>query len=455
MNNVRFDESLPILVNAVIELFDEQTMVDGLVLRDTTGKLAFFFNSARPETDVKKLSVRLRADLCAYARTDRVAADIDDYGVAALFKEAPLHVSVATISVKVIDRRLVGADWLRPPEMPAAPPSRFVFASLKGGVGRTTTLAVVAADLAAQGKRVLAIDLDMEAPGLGAILLDSGTTPDFGMIDAMVESGVSKLDDEFMADMVGPSSLADRHGRIDVIPAFGRRSLDNPGDVLSKIARAYAEKINEDGTTSTILDEVKGIVDYFSDLTRYDVILIDARAGLHETTASAILGLGAHVLLFGLDEPQTFQGYTALLSHLSRISIKDGGDSQWINSISMVQGKASDDASERLSFVENCQDLFIKSDLIAPRKTSSNEVPIPAGPFNDVPWEDEDAVEEIEVDDEVKAVDVTYVLHDEQFRLFNPNARRDLLSLPVYTKAYEAVLKKIETVMLNDVGGVV
>lgn len=455
MNNVRFDESLPVLVKAVVDLFSEQTMTEGLVLRDTTGRLAFFFNTVVPEADVEKLSARLRADLCAYARTDRVAASFSDYGVAALFSETPLIVNVLTISVKVIDRRLVGADWLRSPEMPAAPPSRFVFASLKGGVGRTTALAVVAADLAAQGKRVLTIDLDMEAPGLGAVLLDSGTTPDFGMIDALVESGLSGLDDEFMADMVGPSALAARHGKIDVIPAFGRRSLNNPGDVLSKIARAYAEKINEDGTTSTILDEVKALVDYFSDLTRYDVILIDARAGLHETTASAILGLGAHVLLFGLDEPQTFQGYAALLSHLSRISRAGEGSLQWLNSISMVQGKAPDDVFERMSFAESCEELFISSGLISRPEALSAEVPIPAGPFNDVPWEDESEVEEVEVEDDIKAIDITYVLHDDQFRLFNPNARKDLLSLPVYTKAYEAILKKIETVMLNDVGGVV
>src|ERR1700679_3895730 len=40
------------------------------------------------------------------------------------------------------------------------------FYSYKGGVGRTLTLANVAASLRLQGKNVVAVDLDLEAPGL-------------------------------------------------------------------------------------------------------------------------------------------------------------------------------------------------------------------------------------------------------------------------------------------------
>jgi len=59
-----------------------------------------------------------------------------------------------------------------------------------------------------------------------------------------------------MADLFAPSALAARHGRIDVVPAFGQRSFRNPGDILAKIARAYAEDIRDDGTMASILDQV-------------------------------------------------------------------------------------------------------------------------------------------------------------------------------------------------------
>ena len=53
----------------------------------------------------------------------------------------------------------------RPPEV--RPPSIvYTFYSYKGGVGRSMALANVAALLARAGHRVLAIDWDLEAPGL-------------------------------------------------------------------------------------------------------------------------------------------------------------------------------------------------------------------------------------------------------------------------------------------------
>jgi hypothetical protein len=91
-------------------------------------------------------------------------------------------------------------------------------------------------------------------------LSSAGTLPEFGLIDALVESGLSPLDEGFLADLVGPSALADQRGRIDVIPAFGRCSIRNPGDMLAKIARAYVDHVQSDGTVATILDQVSSLV---------------------------------------------------------------------------------------------------------------------------------------------------------------------------------------------------
>ncbi len=167
------------------------------------------------------------------------------------------------------------------------------------------------------------------------------TLPEFGIIDALVENGLSGLDEGFYADLVGPSVLASRGGRIDVIPALGRRSLENPANVLAKIARAYVEDVRPDGTVATILDQVRNIIDHLAQPTRYDAVLVDARAGLHETTASALLGLGAEILLFGLDEPQTFQGYAVMLAHLAHFAPRGASAPEWVERLTMVQGKAS------------------------------------------------------------------------------------------------------------------
>jgi CobQ/CobB/MinD/ParA nucleotide binding domain len=241
---VRFDDSLPILVRLVVRELGEPALTSGVALRDATGRLAFFSDAELSEDIRSRVTHILRSELGPYAREDRVIAGKDDFGAAKVLSDpSAIVVSVKEMKkddvevigrVRLLDRRLVGADWLRAPVPAAQPPPRFVFASLKGGVGRSTALCVAAAEFAAKGRRVLAIDLDMEAPGIGAMLLDDGTLPEFGLVDALVENGLAPLDETFLADLIGPSALADRRGRIDVMPAFGRRSIQNPGEFLPK-----------------------------------------------------------------------------------------------------------------------------------------------------------------------------------------------------------------------------
>jgi MinD-like ATPase involved in chromosome partitioning or flagellar assembly len=448
---IRFDDSLPTLANIVAEELGANILESGVVLRDVSGRLAFFSSSELSKTTARRLTSRLSTALGVYGRTDRVVAGRNDFGVAELLTDnSILRVEVGEFRVRLLDRRLVGADWLRAPAGLAPPPPRFVFASLKGGVGRSTALCVAAADIASHGRRVLAIDLDMEAPGLGAMLLDAGTLPKFGLIDALVEGNLSPLDEAFLSDVVGPSGLSDRQGRIDVIPAFGQRSLDNPGDVLAKIARAYAENVRSDGTVVTMLDQIRAFVDNLSDQTRYDAILVDTRAGLHETTASAILGLGAEVFLFGLDEPQTFYGYSALLAHLARFIDPNQPAPEWLDRLTMVQGKAPLDPERRDAFSEKCRTLFAKAGLKSHADVGTM-VQLPAEPFVDVPWKDD------EVSDEDLYINETHefrepisILYDERYRLFEPLRQHDLLLRRVYENSFGLFLDRIKEVVLPD-----
>jgi len=441
---VRFDDSLRILADVIAEELSKDALATGVVLRDVSGRLSFFAGTDLKGETLELISKRLRSELGPYARTDRVLAGCNDLGVKAILTEkTTIVVKIGSHRVRLLDRRLVGVDWLRSPVVVAAPPPRFVFASLKGGVGRSTALSVAAADLAAHGKRVLAIDLDMEAPGLGAMLLDNGTVPEFGIIDALVENGMGLLDEQFFSDLVGPSSLANRMGRIDVIPAFGRRSIKNPADVLAKIARAYAEDVRPDGTVATILDQVREIVDHFAQPTRYDAILIDARAGLHETTASSVLGLGAEVLLFGVDEPQTFVGYSVLLSHLARFLSPEESRPEWLERFTMVHGKAPSDSDERAGFIDRCQDLFMESGLWPRPQAGLTEITLPAEPFSNVPWDDEVKDEDILGSEKSDFPEPVAILDDGRFRHFDPIKRRDLMSEELYRSSFGQFLDRI------------
>lgn len=354
-----FDDSLPALAKAIINSCGEAALEAGVALRDTKGRLSFYFNTPISEDQRGLLSAILSEALGPYARTDRVIAGIDEFGVTDLML-SPEIISVAVVGkfVRLIDHRLVGADWLREPTSPKiGGAARLVFASLKGGVGRSTALSVVAAHAASRGRRVLAVDLDMEAPGLGAMLLNETTTPRFGMIDALVERALSPLNPELIRDLVGASTLTGR-GSVDVVPAFGARSIANPGDVLAKIGRAYGEVVRGDGVVETMLDQVAAIIDAVEESRRYDLILIDARAGLHEIAAAALFGLGAEILCFGVDEPQTFQGYRALFSHIDRYSHSNSSRNEWLTRLNLVQAKAPRDAELRAEFRRKCERML-------------------------------------------------------------------------------------------------
>ncbi|MBK1722935.1 hypothetical protein CKO23_11835 [Thiocystis violacea] len=447
---IRFDDSLAALARVVATELGVGLLHSGVALRDAVGRLAFFAADPLDSEVVERVSQSMRQRLGAYARDDRVLAGRDDIGARRILDDpSRVTVDVDGCRIHLLDRRLVGADWLLAPAEPSPPPPRFVFASIKGGVGRSTALAVVAADLAYRGQRVLVIDLDLEAPGLGPMLLDDRALPEFGTLDALVENGLSGLDHSFLSDLIAPSALAGGHGRLDVMPALGRRALAHPSDVLAKIARAYAEDVGPDGQVMSFRGQVVDLIQRFSDPTKYDAILVDARAGLHESTAASFLGLGAEVLLFGLDEPQTFQGFKALFAHLARFVSVDGPLPEWLWRLTIVQGKAPLESERRDAFMEHCRDIAAEVGL-TPRGAAASSDPLPAEPFGDVPWDDSMSDEQVFADQDKALVAAVQVLDDQNYRGFDPFTRRDLLSERIYSATFGSLLELIQASLSAD-----
>lgn len=443
---IYFDDALPALVRGVASKLGNDGLAAGIVLRDAVGRLSFFSAIDLAEDVRRDLVASLRDVLGPYAPEDGLVVGPADPMHALISAEpAALWVRCDGLRLRLVDRRIAGADWLRTPAPVAPDPVRFVFTSLKGGAGRSTALAVAAAHFAEQGKRVLAVDLDLEAPGLGAFLLPEVQTPRFGLIDALVENGLHALDEAFLADLVGASPLAQSGGRIDVIPAFGSRSLEHPEEVLAKLARAYAEDVLPDGRVASILDQISALIERFARPDRYDLVLVDARAGLHETTAASVLGLGAEVLLFGRDERQTFQGYAALLAHLSRLIKPDEHVPEWVERLTPVHALAPADARARDRFQSRWETLVRSHGPLASRQQPGPAVP--AEGVREVPWDetvpDEDVIREVH-EREWSLLHPIVVLRDSNFEGFDPLAGRDRLSLELRRATFGGLLDVIE-----------
>lgn len=428
-HTVRFDESLREFCSVIVRLMGPGRLAKSIVIRDASGRLCLCSTEVLSPEDISAAETKLRGSgLGAYLPESRIVFSSDDPGSSTLLKDAEhlciyeeMHLSGVNITVKLLDRRIVGNDWLHKPSPESATPPRMVFFSFKGGVGRSTALAVLAADLARDSHNVLVIDLDLEAPGLGSVLLSDDSMPSYGALDYFVENALGGASGDFMDQMVGTSHLVQGTGLVDVVPALGKSAAKAPQNVLAKLARAYMEDPSPQGPKS-FLAQARSMVDALCLRKTYSAVLIDTRAGLNESSAASLLGLGADVLLFGVDTPQTFEGYRYLLAHLAQLVTYSPAD-EWRWRLRTVHAKADASPEHLDSFRYRAFEIFSETlydELI--EEASSSEA------FS------------FDAHDEAAPHYAWPILNSDTFRHFNPLEDHTQLTDSVYAAAFGSFL---------------
>jgi len=184
------------------------------------------------------------------------------------------------------------------------------FWGLKGGVGRSTALAYVAAQIGRR-RKVLAIDLDLDSPGLVATLAQgapSEGTPRFddllrlaaqgGADDALREEIRRALrrhrDDSFRVDVLGPDG-ADRDFVLALLGPLSPTALYR-------------------GETSALRRFVRLAIE----ASGAEITLIDARSGYCDESAMTVLDLSDEVVLFVSPAPSTFVSLEPAIMALER-----------------------------------------------------------------------------------------------------------------------------------------
>jgi hypothetical protein len=420
-------------------------VASSVFLRDALGRLTLVvLDPDRTGAEREELSKKINVQLGGYADPSGISVATPEELFDESLREAeiglafPIDQASFKGFVRIVDRRVVGSDWLRRPGTgdPAIP--RLFFVSLKGGVGRSTALCVLAAHLAAGGRRVLAIDLDLEAPGLGTMLLDHATLPRFGLLDYLVETNLAEVEDNFLRDMVGSSQLSGGRGSITVVPALGTLANDNPVNVLGKLARAYLPSEN-DPSLNSFTAKIENLIDRLTEAGDHDVVLVDARAGLHESTAAAAVALQGSTLVFGMDQPQTYAGYRALLAQQA---LTLGPD--WETRIHIVEARVGPDGPSE-EFMSNMTDIL--PDLHDPEPSA----PIPLDALRatfDVDWGSESSVDPV-IDREI---DRTYIYESDVFARFDPLKQPDRLSRGMYATVYGHFLQTCDDIIQSADG---
>lgn len=165
-----------------------------VLVRDLRGRIRPVLPTKRKGPVLDKYRVDLSTQLGVYAfdaeRSVLFRDELTEPDV--VLSERRLLKQSNGLSIYLLDRQIIGQDWMRDALQRTTTNPRVTFFGLKGGVGRSTALVNWAWHLAEQGKKVLVFDLDLESPGISSSLLPPDRLPDYGVVDWFVEDGVGQ-----------------------------------------------------------------------------------------------------------------------------------------------------------------------------------------------------------------------------------------------------------------------
>jgi MinD-like ATPase involved in chromosome partitioning or flagellar assembly len=178
------------------------------------------------------------------------------------------------------------------------------FYSLRGGVGRSTALAYTARILAAQGRKVVCVDMDLEVPGLAALFgCDKDVGEHQGVVELLVHLDQGETPDisKYLVPVIeGEDLYCLPAGRGDANYARLLRFIDP--------AAWYREERNP---LRELLDSLETTLPF-----KPDVILFDARTGINPFNAPLLFDLTDLAIVVFFPHPQTRIGTGALVRAL-------------------------------------------------------------------------------------------------------------------------------------------
>lgn len=211
-----------------------------------------------------------------------------------------------------------GADVPPPPTLRECPVVAFY--GFRGGAGRTTALAYFAAELSARDVSTVAIDLDVEAPGLDRVLACPNVGEDVGTVALLRAAAQAETDD-------------DRAKMLRLAPHVVKSGLDvgAPIRVLpaGRLSRNYLERLEDLGVALWHIADppnpLQALVERVRVELQPDVILVDCRTGLSGLAASAMFHVADLVVLCVTVTDQSIEGVDIVLRGVHAARSQRGG----------------------------------------------------------------------------------------------------------------------------------
>ena len=327
---IDFNDVIPTARKVVETTMKSSGPTSATLIRDLKGRIALFLELKEEPDPALESSLKAALDTALecfwsgrlWMEGPKASEIIKTFGGTVRRERQKFGTSSGTVPFDwhLIDRTYSKRGWLdsRPlpwPNLPGKTPAIVSFYSYKGGVGRSTALAAVSMILSSAGKKVVVVDLDLEAPGVFA-LLGPKSDIDVGVVDYLIHKALddSSFRIDLCAKLITDKAIIGESGQALVAIPAGR--IDD--GYIDKIARIDMNSYADDAT-----DRLRAMLSEIRAVYAPDFILLDVRAGMHDIGGLSLNALSHMNILFCLDTPQAWNGLYPILGRLARIKDRE------------------------------------------------------------------------------------------------------------------------------------
>lgn len=325
-----FNNTLDYAKRSFLRWDAKEIVTDVTIIRDVQGKISLFLESTEKpqEMDSCKLEEIYQNDLQGFfsgrifwekcGKSDRARIEI----MKPIIKENREYWKTeGNIKFYICERPIAKKAWVNTAQISepvwsyqdavAGNKAKVItFYSFKGGMGRTTALAGVALSLAEQGKNVMMIDMDVEAPGLSTLFFDDHVVKN-GVLDYLIEAPLNENCSitDYVLNITDSILIKENDGNLYLMSAG---KVDD--NYLQKLARIDYQD-NRENNLKLSLQKMLIALDIAYQL---DYILIDARAGFHDMGGIAVSQMPHGAVLIGNGSKQSWDGLTQVIRTIAK-----------------------------------------------------------------------------------------------------------------------------------------
>lgn len=212
---------------------------------------------------------------------------------------------------------------------PLFPTSFITFYSFKGGVGRSMAMINVAGILAGRGFRVMALDMDLEAPGISYLMRAEAKAPDDGgpgLVDLLTDACERGEEADLFA--LDPVAVVEKYSYPYTVPDGIRESEEGllrimpagrmDGDYQQRLDALNLGQLYRDGRGQPLIGVFKDVI---KESALFDFVFVDSRTGFSDEAGICTRDLAdCLIVVMGLNR-QNVEGTSEFLRALKGAGI--------------------------------------------------------------------------------------------------------------------------------------